>query len=165
VLPPTRSFLDRRAPVDLLAVLRAIAHPFDRGAEVSAARTPYFALTDEEIAEGILSVAPAISPAWQSFQERLDQYRAQARHLTVSATIDLLIESSGIEAVYEASTDRRRSLRHLEHVRALAFTYDEKSGGSLRQFVAEIDRRRSEPDEMEPSLADDDSNAVRIHMI
>ena len=39
VLPPTRAFLDRRAPVDLLAVLRAIAHPFDRGAEVSAART------------------------------------------------------------------------------------------------------------------------------
>ena len=32
VLPPTRAFLDRRAPVDMLAVLRAIAYPFDRGA-------------------------------------------------------------------------------------------------------------------------------------
>jgi ATP-dependent exoDNAse (exonuclease V) beta subunit len=53
LLPPTRMFLDRRAPVDLLAVLRAIAYGFDRGAQISAARTPYFALTDEEIARGV----------------------------------------------------------------------------------------------------------------
>ncbi|MGZ8867859.1 MAG: UvrD-helicase domain-containing protein, partial [Thermoanaerobaculia bacterium] len=46
VLPPTKAFLERRAPVDAVAVLRAIARPFDRGAEISAARTPYFALTD-----------------------------------------------------------------------------------------------------------------------
>src|SRR4029077_20780151 len=56
-LPPTRLFLDRPAPVDLLAVVRAIAFPFDRGAEISAARTPYFALTDNEIARGVLGIA------------------------------------------------------------------------------------------------------------
>jgi ATP-dependent helicase/nuclease subunit A len=158
VLPPTRAFLDRRAPVDLLAVLRAIAHPFDRGAEISAARTPYFALTDQEIAEGII----AGNEAWKSFTGALDQYREQASHLSVSGTIDLLVEASAIEGVYDLSADHRRSLRHLEHLRAIAFTYDQKSAGSLRQFVAEIDRRRNEPDEMEPNLADDDSKAVRI---
>ncbi|HEY8713044.1 MAG TPA: UvrD-helicase domain-containing protein, partial [Thermoanaerobaculia bacterium] len=158
VLPPTRAFLDRRAPVDLLAVLRAIAHSFDRGAEISAARTPYFALTDQEIAEGVL----AGNAAWQSFTDILEQYRERSKHLSVSAMIDLIVESSHIEAVYEISADHRRSLRHLEHLRAIAFTYDQTSAGSLRQFVAEIDRRRNEPDEMEPSLADDDSKAVRI---
>ncbi|MGZ8853842.1 MAG: 3'-5' exonuclease, partial [Thermoanaerobaculia bacterium] len=154
----TRAFLDRRAPVDMLAVLRAIAYPFDRGAEISAARTPYFALTDEEIAEGIIAGAAP----WVEFQSRLEQYRNESKHLTISATIDLIVESSGIEAIYEATADHRRALRHLEHLRSIAFTYDQKSNGSLRQFVAEIDRRRNEPDEMEPSLADDDSNAVRI---
>jgi ATP-dependent helicase/nuclease subunit A len=158
VLPPTRAFLDRRAPVDMLAVLRAIAYPFDRGAEISAARTPYFALTDEEIAEGIIAGAAP----WVEFQSRLEQYRNESKHLTISATIDLIVESSGIESIYEATADHRRALRHLEHLRSIAFTYDQKSNGSLRQFVAEIDRRRNEPDEMEPSLADDDSNAVRI---
>ncbi|HEX8616868.1 MAG TPA: UvrD-helicase domain-containing protein, partial [Thermoanaerobaculia bacterium] len=59
VLPPTRMFLDRRAPVDLLAVLRAIAYPFDRGAQISAARTPYFGLTDLEIAEGVIATIDA----------------------------------------------------------------------------------------------------------
>jgi len=55
VLPPSRSFLDLRPAVDLLAVLRAIGYPFDRGAEISAARSPYFALSDGEIAEWFLS--------------------------------------------------------------------------------------------------------------
>jgi ATP-dependent helicase/nuclease subunit A len=163
VLPPTKAFLDRRAPVDLLAVLRAIAFPFDRGAEISAARTPYFALSDDEIAEGILEVEDGQHrPAYAAFRQAIDAYRAAAAHLTVSGIIDLLVSSVSIEAVYDALADGVRARRHLEHVRALAFEYDEKIGGSVRQFVAEIDRRREEPDEMEPSLADDDSNAVRI---
>ena len=53
-------------------------------------------------------------------------------------------------------------MRHLEHVRAIAFEYDQRLGGSVRQFVDEITRRRAEPDEMEPSLADESQNAVRI---
>ncbi len=158
VLPPTRAFLERRAPVDAVAVLRAIGFPFDRGAEISAARTPYFALTDEEIAEGVLQE----SAAWTAFQVAIGRYREAARHLTVSGLLDLLVETSGIEQTYAAIGDGRRALRHLEHLRTIAFEYDQKIGGSVRQFVDEIDRRRGEPEEMEPSLADDDSNAVRI---
>ncbi|HUP46962.1 MAG TPA: UvrD-helicase domain-containing protein [Thermoanaerobaculia bacterium] len=165
VLPPTKSFLDRRAPVDAVAVLRAIARPFDRGAEISAARTPYFALTDQEIVEGILSDPEARGPrpeAWSSFQSALEAYRDAAAHRTVSQTLDLLIESTAIETTCDALLDGRRARRHLEHLRTLAFQYDQKIGGSLRQFIDEIERRREEPDEIEPSLADDDSNAVRI---
>ena len=170
VLPPTKAFLDRRAPVDAVAVLRAIGRPFDRGAEISAARTPFFALTDQEIAEGVLcetgggpaSGAPAPSPAWLAFKNAIASYREAAAHRTVSETLDLLIESTNIEAVYEALVEGRRARRHLEHLRALAFEYDQKIGGSIRQFVDEVERRREEPDEMEPSLADDEANAVRI---
>jgi len=53
-------------------------------------------------------------------------------------------------------------MRHLEHLRAIAFGYDQKIGGSVRQFVDEIAQRRREPEEMEPSLADDTSDAVRV---
>jgi ATP-dependent helicase/nuclease subunit A len=154
VLPATRLFLDRAAPVDLLAVLRAIAFPFDRGAEVSAARTPYFALTDTEIALG--------NEPYQQFQPVLESLRSASRHLTVAQLIDLVIRTCGIENVYAASADGKRSLRHLEHVRAIAFAYDQRAGGSVRQFVSEISRRRAQPDEMEPSLADDTDDAIRI---
>ncbi len=158
VLPPTRQFLDRRAPVDLIAVLRAIAYPFDRGAAISAARTPYFALTDEEIAAGILSG----SPAWTSFVEVLDTFRARSHQLTITQIIDHIIDSTRIEEVFDAAADGVRSKRHIEHLRAVAFEYDQKIGGSVRQFVDEIARRRAEPDEIEPSLLDDSRDAVRI---
>ena len=158
VLPPTRLFLDRRAPVDLLAVLRAIAHPFDKGAQISAARTPYFALTDEEIALGVL----AENRAFDEFTASIARFRESARHLTVSQLIDLVIATTGIERVYDAAADGERHLRHLEHLRAIAFDYDRRTGGSLGHFVEEITERRNEPDEVEPSLIDESQNAVRI---
>ena len=154
VLPPTRLFLDRPAPVDLLAVLRAIAFAFDRGAEVSAARTPYFALTDAEIVRG--------DETYTRYLQVLGSLRAAAQHLTVAQLIDLVIRTCGIEAVYAAAADGMRSMRHLEHVRAIAFAYDQRIGGSVRQFVDEISRRRGDPDEMEPSLIDEAGDAIRI---
>ncbi len=191
VLPPTRLFLDRPAPVDLLAVLRAIAFPFDRGAEISAARSPYFALTDAEIARGVLagvipkksdgpgrmggtreeqtvathpprSLADARDDTYGKFVQTLDSLRSAAQHLTVAQLIDLVIRTCAIEAVYAAAADGMRSMRHLEHLRAIAFAYDQRISGSVRQFVDEISRRRGDPDEMEPSLADEASEAVRI---
>jgi ATP-dependent helicase/nuclease subunit A len=161
VLPPTRLFLDRRAPVELLAVLRAIAYPFDLGAQISAARSAYFALTDDEIVHGVMKgeEAPA---TWAAFAASLAQFRDASHHLTVSELIDLVIATTHIEHVYEAAADGQRHLRHLEHVRAIAFQYDRNTGGSVRQFVDEIERRRSEPEEMEPSLIDESQNAVRI---
>ncbi|HEX6159779.1 MAG TPA: UvrD-helicase domain-containing protein [Thermoanaerobaculia bacterium] len=158
VLPPTRLFLDRRAPVDLLAVLRAIGYPFDRGAQISAARTPYFALTDDEIATGIIEE----NESWQVFVRAIEAYRNAARHLTVSQLIDQIVATSGIEQVYDAAIEGVRHKRHLEHLRAIAFAYDHATGGSVRQFVDEITRRRTEPDEMEPILIDESRNAIRI---
>ena len=187
VLPPMRLFLDRRAPVDLLAVLRAIAYPFDLGAQISAARTPYFALTDVEVASGHKEVAssqlpvasnsspepnitgnwplatgnPSANP-WLAFTSAMSHLRDSSRHLTISALIDLITSTCGIERVYDAAVDGDRHRAHLEHVRAIAFAYDQRQGGSVQQFVDEIARRRSEPEEAEPSLVDETQNAVRI---
>lgn len=160
VLPPTRLFLDRRAPVDLLAVLRAIAYPFDLGAQISAARTPYFGLTDVEIAEG--SQEGTANAAWSQFTASIASFAEASRHLTASQLIDLVVTTCAIERVYDASADGIRHHRHLEHVRAIAFEYDQRLGGSVRLFVDEITRRRADPEEMEPSLADESQNAVRI---
>src|SRR5688500_20229573 len=77
--------------------------------------------------------------------------------------LDLVVRTTHIEGGHEAAADGNRHLRHLEHVRALAFEYDRRIGGSVRQFVEEITERRSgEPDETEPSLIAESQNAVRI---
>jgi len=170
VLPPTRSFLDRRAPVDLLAILRAISYPFDLGAQISAARSVYFALTDVEIVAGCRpSVAeepdqdaPRVRQPWLSFVESMTRLRDASSHLTVSQLIDLVLTTTGVESLYHAASDGDRHLAHLEHVRAIAFEYDQRLGGSAQHFVDEITRRRSDPEEVEPSLADESQNAVRI---
>src|SRR5207244_3875282 len=70
--------------------------------------------------------------------------------------------TTNIEAVYAASADGDRALRHPAHLRAIAFTDDRRIGGSVRQFVDEIAQRRRDPEEMEPSLLDDSSDAVRV---
>jgi ATP-dependent helicase/nuclease subunit A len=118
-------------------------------------------LHDEEIAGGLLE-GQAESLSYVSYRETLDAYRVQSHHLTVSQLIDSIVATTNIESVYDAAADGIRSKRHLEHVRAIAFDYDRKIGGSVRQFVDEIDRRRADPDEVEPSLLDDSRNAVRI---
>jgi ATP-dependent helicase/nuclease subunit A len=159
VVPPMGLFLDRPAAVDLLAVLRAIAYRFDRGAIISAARSPYFALTDAEIASGMLSGG---SPEWTAVVETLETFREAARQLTVTRLIDHVVATTGIESVYLATHESKRFLRHLEQVRSIAFIYDQKVGGSVRQFVEEISRRREVPEEVEPSLLDETTNAIRV---
>jgi ATP-dependent exoDNAse (exonuclease V) beta subunit len=100
--------------------------------------------------------------AYGLFRLALNTYRSTAKHLTVSSLIDVLVSESGIEQAYESAIDGQRSRRYLDHLRDIAFEYDRKIGGSVRQFVDEITRRRTEPDEMEPSLIDESRNAVRI---
>ena len=159
VVPPMGLFLDRPAAVDLLAVLRAIAYRYDRGAIISAARSPYFALTDAEIASGMLRND---SPEWSAVVAALDTFREAARHLTITQLIDQVVATTGIEDAYRATRESKRALRHLEQVRAIAFIYDQKIGGSVRQFVEEISRRREVPEEVEPSLLDETTNAIRV---
>jgi ATP-dependent helicase/nuclease subunit A len=106
--------------------------------------------------------SPAIPDAYSTFLQTLTSLRAAARHLTVAQLIDLVIRTCKIELVYAAAADGTRSARHLEHVRAIAFAYDQRIGGSVGQFVDEISRRRMDPDEMEPSLIDEAGDAVRI---
>src|SRR5467141_3311819 len=100
VVPPMGLFLDRPAAVDLLAVLRAIAYRYDRGAIITVARSPYFAPTDAEIASGMLSDD---SPEWAAVVEALETFREAARHLTVTKLIDHVVATTGIESVYLAT--------------------------------------------------------------
>ncbi|HKB78927.1 MAG TPA: UvrD-helicase domain-containing protein [Thermoanaerobaculia bacterium] len=159
VVPPMGGLLEHPASVDLVAVLRAIAYRYDRGAAISAARSPYFALSDPEIAAGLLR---AETEPWRSFAATLESFREVAGHCTVSGLIDHVIETTGIEAVYREARDVRQPLRSLEQLRAIAFFWDRNDGGSVRQFVEEITRRRELPEENEPTLLDDTTNAVRI---
>ncbi|HUO84105.1 MAG TPA: UvrD-helicase domain-containing protein [Thermoanaerobaculia bacterium] len=161
VVPPGGGLLQEPAVVDLITVLRAIALPFDLGARISAARSPWFALSDVEIAMGRLGLDGEES-AWKTVQGALRRYRRLARQLPVAGLMDLLVDESEIETAYAAMRGGGRALAHLERVRGIAAEYEQSTGGSLRQFVDEISRRRAGAAETDPPTIDEEADAVRI---
>jgi ATP-dependent helicase/nuclease subunit A len=161
VTPPTRAFLEKPAAVDLISALRAIAWPFDTGALIAAARSPYFALTDTEIARRFLGSGGS-DPAFSDFEERIRAYASAARHLTVLELMERLVADSGVESVYRLAAGGERSLLWLDAMRDIAAEFDLRSGGSVAQFVQEIARRREESEEAEPSWIDEQQDAVAL---
>ncbi len=166
VLPPTRAFLERPAAVDLMAVLRAIAFPFDTGAMIAAARTPWFALDDGEILERLLQGGPADAGApWERFRRQIEGYSELARDVDVATLIDRLMADSGIELFYSALKGGRRSLLHLNALRDIAAGFDLRSGDSIGEFVGEMTRRREESNDPEPTFleSEDAVSVMTVH--
>lgn len=166
ILPPTRAFLERPAAVDLLTVLRAIASPFDQGAMIAAARTPWFALDDGEILERLLLGGPAdASSPYERFRRKIEDYAELAREIDVSTLIDRLIADSGIELYYSALRNGRRSILHLDALRDIAAGFDLRSGQSIGEFVAEMTRRREESNDAEPAFleSEDAVSVMTVH--
>lgn len=151
VLPPTRAFLEKPAAVDLLSVLRAIAFPFDQGAMIAAARSPWFALDDSEIAQRLLVRGPADADGpYERFRREIERYAALSREMDVESLIALLIEETEIEAYYSSLRNGRRSLLHLDAMRDIAAGFNLRTGGSVARFVEEMERRREESGDTEP---------------
>ncbi len=165
VLPRNSNVLERRSAIDLLAVLRALASPFDRGAEFSAARSPLFGLTDQEIASDLLlremGEGPDGDTPWKRFGTTLSRWRSRAARMSVSETLDMVIGESGIEAVFRLLRRGEEMLRDLDLVRDLGRGFDREIGGSLALFADEMLRRRDGA-EGEQAVLEQKARGVRI---
>lgn len=162
VTPASGSLLEQPAIVDLMATLRAIAHPFDLVARVSAARSSLFALTDDEIAAHHVACGSDCVCVWSAFEARLAGWRELSRRALVSDVVDAVLAGTAIEATASLLRDARATASHFDRMREIAAAYDHTSGGSLAQFVDDLAVRRDEEAESEPNLADQDADAVRI---
>lgn len=160
LLPPARPLLERRVAVDAIAVLRAIAAPFERSAFISAARSPYFALTDDEIVLDPLAGDDA--SAMGAFRREIDRYAGLARHAAVRDLLDVVVAEREIDSLYAALQNGDALLSDLERLKQVALDYDLRVGGSLGEFVSEIMRRRDEYEEVERPAIDEAKNSVRI---
>ncbi|MFN2442003.1 MAG: UvrD-helicase domain-containing protein [Thermoanaerobaculia bacterium] len=166
VLPRNRSIFDRRAAIDLLAVLRAVAAPFDRGAAFSAARSPYFALTDDEIAAAFLakesgSAADPESPH-ERFRRQMRRWSDCAGWMTVEQIAEAIIDESGIGILYRLQPRGENHLDDLEAFLELARDFDRSVGASLPVFVEEMLRRGEGGESSEPAIIDENAGGVRV---
>jgi ATP-dependent helicase/nuclease subunit A len=164
IMPPAGSFLDLPAVVDLTVVLRAVAHGFDRAAQISAARTPHFALTDDEIFAHLFSCARGDDSccAYARFVAKLRRWRSEARYLSVLEIVDRIVAETPVEALVTLTHDGPTVRSHVERVLELAAEFDEEARGSLAEFVDELAARRDQFAESEPSINDEGADAVRI---
>ncbi|HVT01920.1 MAG TPA: UvrD-helicase domain-containing protein [Thermoanaerobaculia bacterium] len=163
LLPAARSFLDQQTAVDLVSVLRAIAFPSDSAAILSAARSPYFALTDDEIFHHhARRKSEGHDCIFEAFQKALDHYRSLAKQSTVAPLVDCLLQETDAEVLYRLKRTAARDTKHLQRLTEMAIDFDENRGGSLAEFVDELLARREQESEGEPTLVDNESNAVRI---
>ncbi|MBI2213617.1 MAG: UvrD-helicase domain-containing protein [Acidobacteria bacterium] len=156
------SLLEQPAIVDLMATLRAVAHPFDLAARVSAARSSLFAITDDEIGAHHVACERECACIWSAFEARLDAWREVARRSSVGDVIDFVLAETDVAATASLLRDAGSRLSHFDRIREIAVSYDRTSGGSLAQFVDDLAVRREEEVESEPNLADHDADAVRI---
>jgi ATP-dependent helicase/nuclease subunit A len=167
IMPPAGSFLDQPAVVDLTAVLRAVSHNFDPAAQVSAARGPYFALTDDEVFTHFIGCPRAETDccAYGRFRSVIRRWQRAARNSSVLEIIDRILTESPIETLNLVTHDGALARMHLERITELAATFDEETGGSLAEFVDELAARRDQYAESEPSITDEQADAVRIMTI
>lgn len=161
-LPPGRALLERRAVVDIMAVLRAIAYPFDQGAMISAARSPYFALSDDVITRALLQSDSEEARQWQTFAAHIRAYADRAEDTALALLIGDIIRDSEIETYYALQRNGARDLVYLQRFRAIAEEYDVTAGGSVRTFLEELTRRREASDEAEPRFIEEGVDAVHL---
>ena len=166
VLPRNRSIFERRAAIDLLAVLRAIAAPFDRGASFSAARSPYFALTDDEITAASLlreaGGAPDPASPYERFRLQMKRWTEHAGWMGVEQLAGTIIAESGVDVLYRLQARGENHLEDLEALLELAREFDRAVGASLPVFVEEMLRRREGGESSEPAIIDDNAGGVRV---
>jgi ATP-dependent helicase/nuclease subunit A len=166
VLPRNRSIFERRAAIDLLAVLRAIAAPYDRGAIFSTARSPWFALTDDEITAAYLAKETGGSPdpasPHQRFRQQMKRWTEYAGWMGVEQLAGTIIAESGVDVLYRLQARGEGHLDDLEALLELAREFDRSVGASLPVFVEEMLRRREGGESAEPAIIDDNAGGVRV---
>ena len=148
--------------VDFVNLLRAVDNPHDRIAVASVLRSPYGALTDQELYER---------------KDRLD-YRLQADlpilrflrrwhecsgRLSVPELVDLIFREGHALEIAQAGYHGEQATANLLKLRQKAAELEARGGLTLREFVDEARRAaRSVEEEGESPLADETLDAVRL---
>lgn len=160
ILGGGRSLLEERSAAELLAVLRTIATPIDLAAEISAARSPFFGLTDDELT---LKRRSGANESYENFEHQIRKYRELASQLPIHRLIDRILDDSEYETTQSLLKTPERALSAVHRLRDLAAEFDTRVSGSLSEFVDEMLRRKKAEAEITTQSEDPGSaNAVRL---
>ncbi|MFM7537703.1 MAG: UvrD-helicase domain-containing protein [Acidimicrobiales bacterium] len=162
---------DTREVRELLRVLRALDDPTDELALVTALRTTVIGLRDDDLlahrrAGGrwdLFAAAPPPGPVADAFG-RLRALVADKSFRTPAELLTQLAEQhlSWASALVEGPQAARETWRRVRYVIDEARAFADSTGGTLREYLAWVDRQVADETRREVSPDETDEDAVRV---
>ncbi|MDA8295863.1 MAG: UvrD-helicase domain-containing protein [Actinomycetota bacterium] len=156
---------------DLLACLRAVAHPGDERAVVAALRSAAFGIDDAALlvyrqAGGRFragATAPIVpgAEAVQQALDRLAEWFARSRGRPALEVLEDVLASTHLFELYALADQREDAWRRLEATRAAAVEFRLADGGGVREFVDWMERRAMSR-AADVAVLEDDEDAVVV---
>lgn len=165
---------------ELVAVLRAVADPADRFAQVAAMRSPLLGCSDEELAA--YRMWELEHRGTEESEEELEQsmdkkarfvhnartsiktWRREASKLSIGELVKRIIADTKLQQ-HLASLKWFDALNNVRAFQELAYAYDEEFGGTPREFVSWVDSETAANSEFSEPVLDLGRDAVTIMTI
>ena len=177
VVEGERDFYATQEVVDAVNLLRAIDNPHDRLALVGVLRSPLGGHNDAEIhalgRKNLLDYRRANGPHWVDLPgatldlyQRLLRLHREARFMEAGQAVERIFEELPLSVLAACTGAGQQAVSNLEKIRLVAEETSASGSGTLKDVVAELERRvLDREDEPESPLEEETLDAVRIMSI
>ncbi len=177
VVEGERDFYAAQEVIDAVNLLRAVDNPHDRLALVGVLRSPVGGHSDTEIfalsRQQLLDYRMVAGPRWVDLpRDVLDLYQhlfrlhREVRFLEAGKAVERVFKELPLSVLAASRRSGQQAVANLEKVRLVAQEAGADGSGTLKDVVAELERRvREEEDESENALEEETLDAVRIMSI
>ena len=177
VVEGERDFYAAQEVIDAVNVLRAVDNPHDRLALVGVLRSPVGGYDDAEIfalgRRRLLDYRAASDHRWvdlpgslMDLYQRLSLLHREVRFLEAGKAVERVFKELPLSVLAASRRSGQQAVANLEKVRLVAEEAGADGSGTLKDVVAELERRvRDEEDESENALEEETLDAVRIMSI
>ncbi len=177
VVEGERDFYATQEVVDAVNLLRAIDNPHDRLALVGVLRSPLGGHDDIEIYElsrkRLLSYRLAADPRWVDLPrptldlyQRLHGLHREVRFLEAGQAVERVFRELPLSVLAASTGAGQQAVANLEKIRVVAEETGAEGSGTLKDVVAELERRvLDRENEPESPLEEETLDAVRIMSI
>ena len=169
-------FYNRQEILDLISLLCVLYRPYDDVHLVGLLRSPYFGLSDLDILRISRISGSSFSeklrgscreyPEFERVNALLSGWQKRAGRLRLSHLIQMILDESGVLAVYGGLTEGDQILSNIEKLLNIIRTREEGGRYQLPDLVADLQNALSREEQEGEAMVDDpDMDAVTIMTI
>ena len=162
-----KDFFHKQELNDLLLFLQAIADPEDKIALSGVLRSPFGALSDEQLyqlASKNKLTLPALleDPQTASCARQILYFSQLAGRVSLKELVEQVIDQTFLPEVCAVAYDAERTLGYLQQFVGLAEQYQTKQNASLVSFLADLQEHLKNPADFTLPPADETADAVSL---